>query len=177
MLYNPQELEQGRIVVYPDPRLRDIAKPIKEITPEIVNLAERMIDIMVKSQGIGLAGPQIAVGLRIIVVSVTGKKQDAQVIVNPELSNFSGHAEIEEGCLSIPNVHAKVRRSACCTLKGQDLEGNSITTEATDMAAIVFQHEVDHLDGRLFIDRLTKLSRIACRKSIRQLELDYENRK
>ena len=161
------------IITYPDPILARKAEPITEITPEIVNLAERMVDIMVRASGIGLAAPQVGVLLRLFVFSISGKRDDAEVIINPQLSKLHGQSEMEEGCLSLPGVRSKVRRSASCSVKALDLDGNEFVMDAVDMAATVFQHETDHLDGTLFIDRLNTVSRLACRRALKQLERDY----
>ena len=175
-LINLENLDKLRIVFYPDPILSRVADSVREITPEIRGLVERMTDLMVNSEGIGLAAPQVGVSLRVIVVSVTGKREDAKAFINPELSNFSGSSEMEEGCLSIPGVRAKVRRAASCTMKTLDIDGNELVIDAVNLMATVFQHETDHLNGILFIDRLNTISRMACRRGIKQLEQDYKNR-
>jgi peptide deformylase len=133
-----------------------------------------MIDVMIEEDGVGLAAPQIGLSIQLVVISLSGKRENAEVFVNPELSNFQGSAEIEEGCLSVPGVRASVRRAGICTVDAQDLEGNRFTMDAVDLAAIVLQHETDHLNGVLFIDRLSTISRIACRRGIKQLEADYQ---
>ena len=166
------------LVCYPDPVLAKPAESIGEITTEIADLAQEMIDLMIKSAGVGLAAPQVGVSIRLFVMSVTGKHEDAQVLINPELSNFDGTSELEEGCLSVPEVRAKVRRSATCTVTATDLHGNRIVMDVMELAATIVQHETDHLDGKLFIDRLNTLSRMACRRALKQLKTDYaENHK
>jgi peptide deformylase len=161
------------VLSYPDPRLVLPTEPIERVTDDISELARRMIDVMVESNGIGLAGPQVGVHLKLIVISLTGSAQDAEVFVNPRIIETSGWSEIEEGCLSLPGVRAKVRRPAICSVDTGDLEGNRFVIDATDMLATVLQHEIDHLNGVLFIDRLNTISRIACRKSIKYLETEY----
>jgi len=170
-----ENLDKLRIVTYPDPILSRVAEPVREITPEIRGLVERMANLMADSEGIGLAAPQVGVSLRVIVVNVTGKRQDVEVYINPELSNFLGSSEMEEGCLSIPGVRAKVRRAAACTMKALDINGNELVIDAVNLMATVFQHETDHLNGILFIERLNTISRLACRRGIKQLEQDYKN--
>ena len=174
-LINLENLDKLRIVTYPAPILAMVAESVREITPEIMGLAERMADLMVNSEGIGLAAPQVGVSLRVIVVSVTGKREDVEVFINPELTNFNGSSEMEEGCLSIPGVRAKVRRAAACTMRALDIEGDEIIIDAVNLTATVFQHETDHLNGILFIERLNTISRMACRRGIKQLEEDYKN--
>lgn len=165
-----------KIVVYPDPILRKKARPVaaEDFGPELAALAQKMIELMVKHSGVGLAAPQVGLSARLIVVSVTGKPEDAEVIVNPELSNLQGESDMEEGCLSIPGVRANVRRANSLTLAGQDLQGNRFTAEVNDYAAVVLQHECDHLDGVLFIDRLNSLGKLSCRKGLKNLEREYQ---
>jgi peptide deformylase len=176
MLIESLNLDKLYIHHYPDEILRKRAQEVVEINDTIVRLAEKMTEIMVKSGGIGLAAPQVGVPLRLFVFSLTAKPEDAQVIINPELKNFQGYVDTEEGCLSIPDVRAKVRRPAACTVTAIDLDGNEFVMDAVDLAATVVQHETDHLDGKLFIDRLSTISRFACRRTIRQLEQEFEDR-
>lgn len=176
MIDNLFDINDLRIHEYPDPILRAPAGHIERIDDRIVALSEKMVDLMVSAAGIGLAGPQLGVPLRIIAISLTGKDQDAQVLINPELGDFHDWVEMEEGCLSVPGIRGKVRRPACCSVQAVDLDGNSFTMDLVDMAARVVQHESDHLDGTLFIDRLSPLSRITSRKAIKQLERRYSQR-
>ena len=154
--------------------MRQVAQPVSKINEQIQRLVDRMIDVMIASCGIGLAAPQVGVGLRIVVMSLTGRKEDAEAFINPQLGDFHGSSETEEGCLSVPGIRAKVRRSAVCTLKAQDIDGNNIVMDMVDLAATCIQHETDHLDGTIFLDRLSPISRLACRKAIRELEQQYE---
>lgn len=174
MIYQTLDVSKLKIVHYPDPALTQKARPIDQITSEIVDLGEKMVDLMVKDNGIGLAAPQVGISLRVIVVSLTGKAEDAEILINPELSNFSGTSEMEEGCLSLPGIRAKVRRPASCTVKAMDLEGNEFVTDAVDLAATVFQHETDHLNGTLFVDRLNTVSRMGVRRGLKMLEREYK---
>jgi len=174
MIFSAPHLNNLHLRYYPDPVLRQTAKPIANIDSRIATLAELMADIMVKSSGIGLAAPQIGLPLRMFVFSLTGKPEDVEVVINPELSNLQGTSEIEEGCLSLPGIRAKVRRPAACTVTALNLDGNQFVTDAVDLAATVIQHESDHLDGTLFIDRLNAIARLSCRKAIKQLERDFK---
>lgn len=150
-----------------------MASPIETITPEIVDLANKMIDLMIEARGIGLAATQVGVGLRLFVSSLNPEEQDAQVFINPQLDDFQGISEIEEGCLSLPGVHVKVRRPATCVITAQDITGEKFSFQAQELEAAVVQHETDHLDGRLIIDRATIIERLTCRKALKQMELDY----
>ncbi len=174
MEYNLPDIDSLEIIHYPNPILAQEAKEITEVNEEIVRLADKMVELMVESDGVGLAAPQVGVSLRLIVISPTGTREDAEVLVNPVLTNLIGNCEGEEGCLSVPGIRAKVRRAESCTVTAQDLEGNSFTVDAIDLPAIILQHETDHLDGILFIDRLTTFSKMACRRGIKQLEKEYE---
>jgi peptide deformylase len=158
------------IVHYPAAVLREQARFVERSGEELRPLVERMVEVMVEEGGIGLAAPQVGVSLRVIVVSLTGEPGDAKGYVNPELSEFEGVSELEEGCLSVPGVWAKLRRPARCRVRAEDLEGNVVEMELEGMNARVFQHEVDHLNGVLFIDRLGSVAKLGVRRRLRQLE-------
>lgn len=151
------------IVKYPDPRLALKAEPVAEITDEIRKLAGDMLETMYKAEGIGLAAPQIGRSLRLIVIDPMQRDgiRQPRVIVNPELE-LEGDVILSEneGCLSVPlNYRADVPRRATARLKGLDLDGTAIDEKLEGLPAIVVQHEVDHLDGTLFIDRISHLRR------------------
>ncbi len=164
-----------RIINYPDPRLLVPAKPVEMINDEIRALSDKMIDLMIEASGIGLAAPQVGVGLRLFVNSLTCSRDDALVFINPELSDFEGESVMEEGCLSLPGIHVKVKRPASCVVKAQNLEGKLFEIKAEELESHNVQHETDHLDGRLIIDRIGSLDKMACRKKLKQLEKEYEN--
>lgn len=173
MQYKLPELKKLQIVCYPDPVLTRKAEPILEITAKIADLADRMIDIMIESAGVGLAAPQVGVSLRMFVMTSTGKRQNAEIMINPQISQLQGTLLLEEGCLSLPLVRASVRRASACSVNALDIEGDRFVTDAVDLSAIILQHETDHLDGVLFIDRMNTIARLSCRKVIKQLEDDY----
>ena len=175
MIDTISDLNNLHLHCYPDPVLRQKAKPVEIINSGIIALADLMADIMIRSSGIGLAAPQIGLPLRLIVFSLTGKPEDVKVLINPELSHLQGISEIEEGCLSLPGVRAKVRRPSACTVTALNLDGDQFVLDAVDLAATVIQHESDHLDGTLFIDRLNAVSRLSCRKALKLLERDFQN--
>ena len=162
-----------KIVSYPEPVLKTPTREIVAVTPDIVALAERMIDLMVDASGVGLAAPQVGVSMRVFVIAPSGTRSDAEVFINPVLRDFEGFEEIEEGCLSLPGVYGKVRRPARCTVEALNLDGNRFVLNAVDMPARIVQHENDHLDGTLFIDRLGTLGKMACRRAVRRLEKDF----
>lgn len=137
------------IVKDPDPILREISKPVTEITPRIHKLLDDMADTMYDADGVGLAAPQIAILKRIIVIDVG---EGLLEIINPEIIEMDGEQIGPEGCLSIPGVLGKVKRSDYVKVKFLDRDGKEVIMEATGLLARAFQHEIDHLDGRLFTD-------------------------
>lgn len=151
------------IVTYPDPRLKRIAEPVGEVTDELRVLAEHMAETMYEARGVGLAAPQVGENIRMIVMDVSGPEERSalRVLVNPEIS-LSGEKICSEGegCLSVPhNYRADVMRMSKARLKCQDLDGNCFEEDLEDYDAIVVQHELDHLDGKLFIDHISRLRR------------------
>jgi len=176
MLNKSLDLNKLRILTYPEPLLRRPAEPVSGITEEIIAITYRMMDVMVGSSGVGLAATQLGVPLRIMVISPSGKKEDAQALINPELSDFTGWQEMEEGCLSVPGIRAKVRRAANCIVKALDIQGRYIQIDAANLVAVIVQHECDHLEGKLFIDRLNTLSRIAIHRNLKQLEEEFTDK-
>jgi len=164
------------ITYFPVPVLAQAAEPIEEITDDIRKLAEGMVDIMLENKGIGLAGPQAGVNLRIFVVSLDGTKESAKIYINPEIS-LSGPLEaMEEGCLSLPRIAGKIKRYKKCTVTATDLDGNRFIEEAEGLLARAFQHEFDHLEGMLIKDRMGRAQRISIRKQLKQMQEDYENK-
>ena len=151
------------IVQFPDPRLKLVSKPILEINDEIRELAADMIEVMYDEPGIGLAAPQVGVSLRLFVIDTDWSDEELGrnplVVLNPEISEREGRISWDEGCLSVPDYNAVVERDAKLTLRGLDLEGKPIEERAEGLRAVCIQHEVDHLDGILFIDRISRLKR------------------
>ena len=150
------------VLHYPDPRRARKSVERKEITPEIRELAEDMAETMYARDGIGLAAPQVGEAIRLITVDISGpeKRSDLRVLVNPRLTLLPGEVESEEGCLSVPDLRSTVRRAPRVILAATDLDGNPINLEADELLAICLQHECDHLDGTLFIDRISRLKRM-----------------
>lgn len=149
------------ILTYPDPILAQCAEPIPEITPDIRALAQDMLETMYSKEGLGLAAPQVGVSSRLIVVDVTGpeKREDPRILVNPVIVSASGQVESNEGCLSVLNCRSKVQRAEQVRLQATDLDGRPVEFDADGMLAICLQHEIDHLNGVLFIDRISRLKR------------------
>jgi peptide deformylase len=146
---------------YGDPVLRKRAEPVASVGPEVQDLISDLFDTMYRERGIGLAAPQVGVSLRLFVVDVEGDEGERVklALVNPRLARSSGSVVGEEGCLSIPGIHADVRRHAEVTFEAQDETGAPITVHAGGLLARALQHELDHLDGVLFIDRVSAIRR------------------
>jgi peptide deformylase len=151
------------VLQFPDKRLRIQAQPLETITEELRQLAQDMCDVMYDEPGIGLAATQVGEAVRLIVVDTEWKDEDGVknplVLVNPELSEHDGKVLWKEGCLSVPDFEAEVERAERVLLRATDLDGNPIEIRAEGLQAVCFQHEVDHLDGVLFIDRISRLKR------------------
>jgi peptide deformylase len=163
-----------QITRYPAEVLKNGTKRIAKIDDEIRALADRMKDIMVEQKGVGLAGPQAGVPLAIFVVSVDGTKENARVYINPQITP-SGEAEVsEEGCLSLPGIWAKIKRYNKCSVKATDLDGKEFVEEGEGLLARAFQHESDHLEGRLIVDRLGTAAKISVRGRLKELREDFE---
>ncbi|MGV3651228.1 MAG: peptide deformylase [Devosia sp.] len=150
------------ILVLPDQRLRAVADPIEVVDDDVRALAQDMLDTMYDAPGIGLAGPQIGEMKRIVVMDLSAEDEpnDPIVMINPEIVEVSEETAItEEGCLSIPELYYEVERPAEITVRYTDLEGKQVEKHATDRLAVCVQHEIDHLDGVLYIDYLSRLKR------------------
>lgn len=151
------------VLKFPDPRLKNVSQPIGEVDDALRELARDMIDVMYDEPGIGLAAPQVGEAVRMFVIdtewSDDGVERNPMVMINPEILERSGRISWEEGCLSVPDYSASVERDARIVLEAMDLEGNTIKEEAEGLRAVCIQHEIDHLDGILFIDRISRLKR------------------
>jgi peptide deformylase len=160
---------------YGDPILRLLAAPVAAVTPEIKTLIADMAETMWHQVGIGLAAPQIGVSLRIFVMD--DGKRGARAIVNPVVTDRGGVVKEEEGCLSLPGIFAEVERCKSLRIEGLDGEGQPISFEAQGLQAKIIQHELDHLDGVLFIDRLPPVTRDRIKKKIQKEGLAPEGRR
>ncbi|MBU1260806.1 MAG: peptide deformylase [Planctomycetes bacterium] len=169
------DVEKCRMTRWPTPVLVQKAQPIEDIDDSIQALAEKMKDIMVEYKGVGLAGPQAGVGLRIFVASLDGTKENAKVYINPVITPSGTLVVNEEGCLSLPGIWGNIKRYSKCSIKAQGLDGKEFTEQAEGLLVRIFQHECDHLDGTLVADKLSTVAKIAARRKLRQLREDYEN--
>jgi peptide deformylase len=147
------------ILEYPDPRLRKIAAPVAIVTADIQKLVRDMAETMYAAPGVGLAATQVNVHKRVIVIDVSDARDDLNVFINPVIVAADGEAECEEGCLSVPGYYDIVRRAARVTVRAQDERGRpfELTTDGT--LAVCIQHEMDHLEGKVFVDYLSPLKR------------------
>lgn len=148
------------IVQFPNPVLEKICLPVNEITDEIKELAKNMAETMYQAPGVGLAAPQIGQSIRLVVIDVSENKDELLTLINPEIVQTSSETELgEEGCLSLPGIYEKVSRYSKVTVRFLNLDGVQQEIEATGLLAICIQHELDHLDGKVFVDHLSRLKR------------------
>jgi len=154
------------ILRFPDPRLRKVAQPITNIDDGIRRLAADMAETMYEAPGIGLAATQVDVHKQLIVIDVSEEKNALLVLINPEIVADEGEQVGEEGCLSVPGVYDRVERAERVTVRYLDLDGQAQRIEADGLLAVCIQHEMDHLNGKLFVDHLSPLKRQRIRKKI-----------
>ena len=157
------------ILHYPDPRLREKALPVEEVNSEIKQLVADMFETMYEAPGIGLAATQANIQKRIIVIDISENKSEPHCFINPEIIESNGTEEMEEGCLSVPGIYEKVQRAEHIKVRALDREGKSFEMEADGLLSICIQHEMDHLEGKLFVDYLSELKRQRIRKKIEKL--------
>ena len=158
------------VLHFPDQRLRTVAKAVEQITPEIKTIAANMIETMYDENGVGLAATQINIHLRIVVIDVSEDRNQPMIIINPEIIDQSGEEESEEGCLSVPDTNADVKRSEFVTLQYLDVEGNQHVIETGGLLAVCIQHELDHLKGKLFIDYLSPFKQKRIKTKLEKLQ-------
>lgn len=151
------------VLQFPDPRLKLKSTPVTVVDDALRPLAAEMIQVMYDEPGIGLAAPQVGHAIRLVVMDTVwneeGAEREPAVIINPQILTREGQIEWEEGCLSVPDFTADVERSEHVVVRYTNLEGEQVTEDVTGLRAVCFQHEIDHLDGILFIDRISRLKR------------------
>lgn len=152
------------ILHYPDPRLRNRASPVKRVDEAVRALTDDMLETMYAAPGVGLAAIQVNVPLRIVVIDVSEQKNAPYQFINPEIIEQSGEIELEEGCLSVPGIYETVPRSEWIKVRALDREGKPFELETDGLLSVCVQHEIDHLDGKLFVDYLSRLKRQRIRK-------------
>jgi peptide deformylase len=165
--------EDLKIIFWPDPRLTKVSKPVVVFDQKLKDLAGRMFELMRQAKGVGLAAPQVGQNIRLFITNHNGEPASDRVYVNPVLSDADGEEEAEEGCLSLPKININVFRSKTLRMKAMDLEGKPFELTETGYLARVWQHETDHLNGILLLDRMGPVARMANRKLMKELEENY----
>ena len=154
------------ILRFPDPRLKKVAAPVTRFDDDLRRLAADMAETMYEAPGIGLAATQVDVHQRLVVIDVSEDKSELRAFVNPRLVACAGSQTGEEGCLSVPGIFDKVERAERVTVNYQDLDGNEHVLEADGLLAVCIQHEIDHLDGKVFVDHLSQLKQTRIRSKL-----------
>ena len=170
ILTSPKKL---RLVYYPDPVLKKKCVPVEDFGEDLTALAARMLELMHEAKGIGLAGPQVGVLYRLFVSNVTGEPADDLIFVNPRFGELTGATEQEEGCLSLPGIGVTMRRATQVIIEAQTTEGKPFQMTGEGLAARVWQHESDHLDGRLIVDTMSTADEIVNRRAVKQLREEF----
>jgi peptide deformylase len=167
------------VLVYPDPILRRGGAPVTTFDAELRQVADQMMEAMYEEGGVGLAAPQVGIGLKLLVLNPAGDAKDRsgeRVLINPKITKKKGREFGEEGCLSFPGIQAEVERWVEITVTYQDLDGKEQVLAAKDWLARIIQHELDHLEGVLFTDRLTAADKLRVKPQLLELEERYRAR-
>lgn len=154
------------ILEFPDPRLRTRAQPVGEVDAALRKLIDDMFETMYAAPGIGLAATQVNVHQRLLVIDISETRQEPLALINPEILTRDGVEETEEGCLSVPGIYDKVTRAERIRVRALNRDGKQIEFDAGGLLAVCIQHEIDHLDGKLFVDYLSELKRTRIRKKL-----------
>ncbi|MDH3526896.1 MAG: peptide deformylase [Gammaproteobacteria bacterium] len=154
------------ILHFPDPRLRNVAQPVTEVDDAIRALVDNLYETMYAAPGIGLAATQVNVGERVVVIDISENKDQPLCLINPEILELRGIEAMEEGCLSVPGVFETVQRANWVHVRALDRNGQGFELEIDGLLAVCIQHEIDHLDGKLFVDYLSQLKRTRIRKKL-----------
>jgi peptide deformylase len=155
-----------KILHYPDPRLHTVAKPVAAVDDKIRQIAADMAETMYAAPGIGLAATQVDCHIRMIVVDISEQKNRLHTLINPRIVMKEGEAEHEEGCLSVPGIYDKVTRAEHIRVQALNLDGESIEMDATGLLGVCIQHEIDHLDGKVFVEYLSRLKQTRIRHKL-----------
>ena len=154
------------ILHYPDPRLRNKALPVEGVDEEVRTLLDNMLETMYEAPGIGLAAPQVNISKQAIVIDISEERNAPLYLVNPEILERRGETQMEEGCLSVPYIYEPVDRAEWIKLKALGRDGKVFEMEVEGLLAVCIQHEVDHLEGKLFVDYLSEIKRSRIRKKL-----------
>jgi peptide deformylase len=170
----PDDAKDLKIIRWPDPRLKKKSEPVSAFDEDLRQLAARMFELMRECKGVGLAAPQVGVNVRLFVVNPTGKPEDDHVYVNPVLTEAEGDEEGEEGCLSLPEINVQVTRpTSNVRMQAQDLSGRPFVQVGSGFITRIWQHENDHLNGILILDRMGAVAKLTHRKRLKELEDEY----
>jgi len=167
------DLTALRVLKYPDPRLREVCTPVDTVDDSVVQLVEGMWKLMLESNGVGLAPPQVGVTVCLFVSSPTFGPEDLHVYINPRIVEARDSVEEDEGCLSFPQIYTKVKRNAVVVVEALGLDGEVFSETCESLAARIVQHEIDHLDGRLLVDRMGSVAKLAHRRALKELEAQF----
>jgi peptide deformylase len=154
------------ILHFPDPRLRNVAQPVEQVDDSVRQLIDDMLETMYTAPGIGLAATQVDVAMRVVVIDISEEKDQPLCLINPQILALEGVEEMEEGCLSVPGVYDRVERADRVKITALDRDGKAFELQASGLLAVCIQHEIDHLDGKLFVDYLSQLKRTRIRKKL-----------
>lgn len=172
-----QTMAIRKIIYLPDERLRKVSKPVETFDNNLQTLIDDMFDTMYHARGVGLAAPQIGINLRLSVIDVIGDKSNQLVIINPEIIASEGEKEYEEGCLSVPSAYDTVIRAERVTVKALDRNGTPFEITSDGLLGECLQHEIDHLNGKLFVDLLSPLKRMVARRKLDKFKRRQQARK
>jgi len=167
-------MTQLTILTIPDPRLRRVARPVETVNDEVRKLADDMLETMYAARGIGLAATQVNRDLRLLVMDLSEDHDQPHVLINPEILDREGSQICEEGCLSVPGEYAEVERAEKIRVATLDREGNRQEFEADGLLAVCIQHEIDHLDGKVFVDYLSPLKRRMIEKRLKKARVQQQ---
>jgi len=156
------------VLEFPDPRLRNVASPVKQVNNKIKSMVDDMFETMYDAHGVGLAATQVDIQLQLIVIDVSEEKNDPLCLINPEIISESGREESDEGCLSVPGIFEPIQRAEVIRVKALNKEGGVFEMDADGLLAVCIQHEMDHLLGKLFVDYLSPLKRNRIKKKMQK---------
>ncbi|CAK0780177.1 peptide deformylase [Gammaproteobacteria bacterium] len=154
------------VLRYPDPRLRQRTQPVETVTPDLRRLIDDMFETMYAAPGIGLAAIQVNVPKRVVTIDITETREQPLCLINPEILAQSGSERMDEGCLSVPGIYEPVERASRILFRAMDRDGRIFEREVQGLLAVCIQHEIDHLEGKLFVDYLSELKRTRIRKKL-----------
>jgi peptide deformylase len=167
------------IIAYPHPTLRRKSRPVKRVDAALRDMVREMFDLMYEARGVGLAANQVDIPLRLFVINTEAdpEKGEERVFINPVITQPKGSGEAEEGCLSLPGLYGNVVRPKQVRINAYDLEGNEINEEVTGLLSRAVQHELDHLDGILFVDRMNETGKLAVRPTLEEFEIVFDSQR